>query len=144
MCGFQAAGAAPLVVGHGVDFPETVATAIRIGHPARAVEAIQARDESGGLIHAVTDDEILQAQRETAALSGIFGEPACAAPLAGIKNLSASGYFARAREELGRKPVVVSVVTGHGLKDPNTAIRISGSPTVVAAKSDAVLRAIGF
>ncbi len=144
MCGFQAAGAAPLVLGHGVDAPETVATAIRIGHPARAVEAIQARDESGGLIHSVTDEEILQAQRETAALSGVFGEPACAAPLAGIKKLTASGYFAKAREELGRKPVVVSVVTGHGLKDPNTAIRISGSPTVVAAKNDAVLKAIGF
>ncbi len=144
MCGFQAAGAAPLVVGHGVDFPETVATAIRIGHPARAAEAMAARDESGGLIHAVTDEEILFAQRETAALSGIFGEPACAAPLAGIKNLTASGYFARARQELGRKPVVVSVVTGHGLKDPNTAIRVSGSPTVVSAKSEAVLRAIGF
>jgi len=144
MCGFQAAGAAPLVLGHGVDSPETVATAIRIGHPARAVEAIQARDESGGLIHSVTDDEILSAQRETAALSGVFGEPACAAPLAGIKNLTASGYFKRAREELGRKPIVVSVVTGHGLKDPNTAIRISGSPTVVPAKNEAVLRAIGF
>jgi len=144
MCGFQASGAAPLVLGHGVDAPETVATAIRIGHPARAVEAIQARDESGGLIHSVTDDEILSAQRETAALSGVFGEPACAAPLAGIKNLTASGYFQRAREELGRKPVVVSVVTGHGLKDPNTAIRISGSPTVVPAKNESVLRAIGF
>jgi len=144
MCGFQASGAAPLVLGHGVDAPETVATAIRIGHPARAVEAIQARDDSGGLIHSVTDEEILAAQRETAALSGVFGEPACAAPLAGIKNLTASGYFQRAREELGRKPIVVSVVTGHGLKDPNTAIRISGSPTVVPAKNEAVLRAIGF
>ena len=128
--GFQAAGAAPLVLGHGVDAPETIATAIRIGHPARAEEAIQARDESGGLIDSVTDDEILAAQKQTAALSGIFGEPACAAPLAGIKKLNAQGFFAAERERLGRKPVVVSVVTGHGLKDPNTAIRIGGEPIV--------------
>ena len=144
MCGFQAAGAAPLVLGHGVDKPETIATAIRIGHPARGVEAIQARDDSGGLIGSVTDEEILIAQKTTAALSGIFGEPACAAPLAGIWKLSKEGYFSRAREELNRKPIVVSVVTGHGLKDPNTAIRIGGEPTVVAAENAAVLKAIGF
>ena len=144
MCGFQAAGAAPLVLGHNVDAPETVATAIRIGHPARGEEALRARDESGGLIDSVTDEQILEAQKMTAALSGIFGEPACAAPIAGIKKLAARGYFADARRELGRKPVVVSVVTGHGLKDPNTAIRISGAPVVVPADNDAVLRAIGF
>ena len=144
MCGFQAAGAAPLVLGHGVDTPETVATAIRIGHPARGQEAIAARDESGGLIESVTDEEILHAQKTMAALSGVFGEPASAAPLAGILKLSQSGYFARARQELGRKPVVVSIVTGHGLKDPNTAIKISGEPTVVPAENNAVLRAIGF
>ncbi|HEX9995574.1 MAG TPA: threonine synthase [Abditibacterium sp.] len=144
MCGFQAAGAAPLVLGHGVDKPETIATAIRIGHPARGVEAIQARDDSGGFIGSVTDEEILVAQKTTAALSGIFGEPACAAPLAGIAKLAKEGYFSRARQELGRKPIVVSVVTGHGLKDPNTAIRIGGEPTVVAAENAAVLKAIGF
>ena len=141
---FQAAGAAPLVLGHNVDAPETVATAIRIGHPARGEEALRARDESGGLIESVTDAEILVAQKQAASLSGVFGEPACAAPLAGIANLSARGYFREAREKLGRKPVVVSVVTGHGLKDPNTAISIGGEPTVVAAREDAVLRAIGF
>ena len=144
MLGFQAAGAAPLVLGYNVDAPETVATAIRIGHPARGEEALQARDESGGLIESVTDAEILVAQKQAASLSGVFGEPACAAPLAGIANLSARGYFREAREKLGRKPVVVSVVTGHGLKDPNTAISIGGEPTVVAAREDAVLRAIGF
>ena len=144
MCGFQAAGAAPLVVGHNVDNPETVATAIRIGHPARGAEALLARDESGGLIDCVTDEQILEAQKTTAALSGVFGEPACAAPIAGIQKLAAQGYFADARRELGRKPVVVSVVTGHGLKDPNTAIRISGAPVVVPADNDAVLKAIGF
>lgn len=144
MCGFQAEGAAPLVVGHPVNEPETVATAIRIGHPARGDEALKARDESGGLIDSVSDDEILAAQKQAAALSGVFGEPACAAPLAGLKKLSDAGYFQKAREELGRKPLVVSVVTGHGLKDPNTAIRISGVPLVVPAQNDAVLRAIGF
>jgi threonine synthase len=144
MCGFQAAGSAPLVLGHNVDDPETVATAIRIGHPARGEEALQVRDASGGLIDLVTDDEILAAQKTSAALSGIFGEPASAAPLAGIKKLADTGYFKQAREELGRKPVVVSVVTGSGLKDPNTAIRIGGAPIVVPAQSDAVLRAIGF
>lgn len=144
MCGFQAAGSAPLVDGHGIDKPETIATAIRIGHPARGDEALQVRDESGGLIHAVTDLEILRAQKQTAALSGVFGEPASAAPLAGIAKLSQAGYFAQAREELGRKPVVVSIVTGHGLKDPNTAIQIGGEPIVVPAENAAVLKAIGF
>jgi threonine synthase len=144
MIGFQAAGAAPLVLGHGVDKPETVATAIRIGHPARGEEALAARDESGGLIDCVSDEEILRAQKQAAALSGVFGEPACAAPLAGLAKLSASKYFQRAREELGRKPVVVSIVTGHGLKDPNIAIQSGGEPTVVAANNAAVLRAIGF
>jgi threonine synthase len=144
MIGFQAAGSAPLVVGHGVDKPETVATAIRIGHPARGDEALYARDESGGLIDSVTDDEILWAQKLTASLTGIFGEPASAAPLAGIAKLTESGYFQKARESLGRKPVVVSTVTGHGLKDPNTAIAIGGEPIVVPAETGAVLRAMGF
>ena len=144
MLGFQARGSDPLVVGHGIDKPETIATAIRIGHPARGEEALRARDESGGLIESVSDEEILRAQKQGASLSGVFGEPACAAPLAGIAKLSTRGYFKAAREELGRKPIVVSIVTGHGLKDPNTAISIGGEPTVVAAEEKAVLRAIGF
>lgn len=144
MIGFQAAGAAPLVLGHGVDDPDTVATAIRIGHPARGEEALQARDESGGFIGMVSDDEILIAQKQAATLTGVFGEPACAAPLAGLKQLTAQGYFKAAREALGRKPVVVSVVTGHGLKDPNTAIQIGGVPIVCPANNEAVLRAMGF
>jgi len=144
MLGFQAAGSAPLVLGHGVDKPETIATAIRIGHPARAEEALAARDESGGLIDSVTDPEILIAQKQAATLSGIFGEPASAAPLAGIKKLSDAGYFRAAREKLGRKPVVISIVTGHGLKDPNTAIASGGEPIVIPAEEKAVLQAIGF
>jgi len=144
MIGFQASGAAPLVLGHGIDKPETVATAIRIGHPARGEEAVCARDESGGLIDMVTDAEILRAQKQTAGLAGIFGEPASAAPLAGLAKLSAQGYFKAARESLGRKPVVVSIVTGHGLKDPNVAIQIGGEPIVVPAQTDAVLQAMGL
>ena len=144
MLGFQAEGAAPLVLGCGVDKPETVATAIRIGHPARGDEALSARDESGGLIDCVTDEEILQAQKLTASLSGVFGEPASAAPLAGLKKLSDAGFFKAAREQLGRKPVVVSIVTGHGLKDPNTAIAIGGEPIVCPANNEAVLKAMGF
>jgi threonine synthase len=142
--GFQGAGAAPLVLGHGVAKPESGATAIRIGHPARGDEALAARDASGGLIDSVTDAEILMAQKQTASLSGVFGEPACAAPLAGLKKLSDAGYFRAAREQLGRKPLVVSIVTGHGLKDPNTAISIGGEPTVIPAQEKAVLQAIGF
>ena len=144
MLGFQAAGSAPLVDGHPIDKPETVATAIRIGHPARGDEALQARDESGGSITSVTDQEILKASKRMAALSGIFGEPASAAPVAGITRLSEQGYFREAREALGRKPVVVAIVTGHGLKDPNTAIQIGGDPIVVPADGNAVLRAMGF
>jgi threonine synthase len=144
MLGFQAAGAAPLVHGHKIEKPETVATAIRIGNPARGDEALKTREESGGLIRMVSDPEILQAQKMTAALTGIFGEPASAAPLAGLAQLSAEGYFQQAREELGRKPIVVSIVTGHGLKDPNTAIQIGGEPIVVPAESGAVLEAMGF
>lgn len=144
MIGFQAEGAAPLATGQPCDKPETVATAIRIGHPARGDEALQARDESGGLIGWVSDAEILKAQKQAAALSGIFGEPASAAPLAGLAKLTREGYFQQAREELGRKPVVVSVVTGHGLKDPNTAIQIGGEPIVVPADTGSVLRAMGF
>jgi threonine synthase len=144
MIGFQAAGAAPLVLGTPVDKPETVASAIRIGRPARGDEALSARDESGGLIGMVEDQEILRAQKQTAALTGIFGEPASAAPIAGIAKLSEQGYFKEAREALGRKPLVVSIVTGHGLKDPNTAIQIGGEPTVVPADAEAVLRAMGL
>jgi threonine synthase len=92
----------------------------------------------------VPDEEILWAQKLTASLTGIFGEPASAAPLAGMARLSQEGYFETAREELGRKPLVVATVTGHGLKDPNTAIAIGGEPIVAPARNDAVLRAMGF
>lgn len=138
MLGFQAAGAAPLVDGVPVAQPETVATAIRIGNPASWQGAIAARNESGGLIDKVTDEEILEAYRMTASLEGVFGEPACGAPIAGLKRLAARGYFSE-------PAVVVVTMTGHGLKDPNTAVsQASASPTVVPANRAAVLKALGY
>jgi threonine synthase len=112
--GFQAAGAAPLVVGHRIERPETIATAIRIGDPASWTKAVDARDASGGRISAVTDDEILAAYRALAQLEGIFCEPASAASVAGVMKAAAAG-------ELDPAATVVCVLTGHGLKDPKTA-----------------------
>src|SRR5262245_59426264 len=116
MWGFQAAGAAPLVVGHRIDHPETVATAIRIGDPASWTKAIDARDASGGRITAVTDDEILAAYRALARYEGVFCEPASAASVAGVTKAAAAG-------EVDPDATVVCVLTGHGLKDPTTAER---------------------
>jgi threonine synthase len=128
--GFQAAGAAPLVVGHRIERPETVATAIRIGDPASWTKAIEARDASGGRITAVTDDEILAAYRALARYEGIFCEPASAASVAGVTKAAGAG-------ELDPAATVVCVLTGHGLKDPTTAERavppfIESEPTVGA------------
>jgi threonine synthase len=114
MLGFQAAGAAPIVHDAPVASPETVATAIRIGNPASWAGAVAARDESGGIIEAVTDDQILAAQADIARLEGIFCEPASAAGVAGVRQLAASG-------RLERSATVVCILTGHGLKDPDTA-----------------------
>ncbi|MEA2620984.1 MAG: threonine synthase [Chloroflexota bacterium] len=116
MWGFQAAGAAPLVVGHRIEHPETIATAIRIGDPASWGKAIAARDASGGRITAVTDDEILAAYRALARFEGIFCEPASAAAVAGVTKAVEAG-------ELDPEVTVVCVLTGHGLKDPTTAER---------------------
>ncbi|MCW3049440.1 MAG: threonine synthase [Solirubrobacterales bacterium] len=114
--GFQAAGAAPLVEGRRVAHPETVASAIRIGNPARWEEAMTAMTQSQGAIEAVTDGEILDAYRLLAAREGIFCEPASAASVAGLLKHGADG----ARR-------IVCVLTGHGLKDPQTALEQSGS-----------------
>jgi threonine synthase len=116
MWGFQAAGAAPLVVGHRIEHPETIATAIRIGDPASWGKAIAARDASGGRITAVTDEEILVAYRALARFEGIFCEPASAAAVAGVTKAVEAG-------ELDPEATVVCVLTGHGLKDPTTAER---------------------
>jgi threonine synthase len=116
MWGFQAAGAAPIVLGHPVDEPETVATAIRIGNPASWQQAEKARDESGGVIEAVTDDEILRAHRLLSSEEGVFVEPASAAGVAGLLKRHAAG-------QLSPGLTVVCTVTGHGLKDPQWALR---------------------
>jgi threonine synthase len=122
MWGFQAAGAAPIVLGHPVDTPETIATAIRIGHPASWQQAVAARDESGGVIEAVTDEQILAAHRLLSAKEGVFVEPASAASVAGLVARHEAGA-------LDAGQVVVCTVTGHGLKDPEWALRTpDGSP----------------
>jgi threonine synthase len=137
MVGLQAAGAAPLVSGSPVSNPETVATAIRIGKPASWETAIAARDESGGLIDSVTDAEILRAQEEIIRLGGIFVEPACAAPIAGLRNLIASG-------RVDGSARIVAVMTGFGLKDPDTASRMIGEIREADATLAGVRTALGW
>jgi threonine synthase len=131
MWGFQAAGAAPIVYGEVFDAPETIATAIRIGNPASWDEAVNARDESGGLIEAVTDDEILVAYRMLSESVGVFCEPASAAGVAGI---------VKYKQDLPDGPVVCTI-TGHGLKDPDTATRDLMLPHAVPATLGAVIEA---
>ncbi|MCS7282061.1 MAG: threonine synthase [Anaerolineae bacterium] len=130
LLGVQAAGAAPLVLGHPVDRPETVATAIRIGRPARGEEALQAAAESGGRIIAVTDEEILRMQRLLAQTEGIWVEPASAAGLAGLAAEIAAGRL-RPR---GQR--IVAVCTGHGLKDPDIVSRSFVQPLVLPPRLD--------
>jgi threonine synthase len=139
MLGFQAAGAAPLVDGAPVLRPHTIATAIRIGNPASWQGAIAARDESGGLIAKVTDEEILEAYQLLTTLEGVFAEPACAAPVAGLKKLHAAGWF----RDFDDATVAVTL-TGHGLKDPDRAIKTAPHPVTVPATEDAVVRALRF
>jgi threonine synthase len=130
--GVQAAGAAPLVLGHPVEKPETVATAIRIGKPARGEQALQAAQESGGRIIAVTDEQILEMQRMLAKLEGIWVEPASAAGLAGLAHEITSGTL----KVTGKR--VVAVCTGHGLKDPEVITREMQKPLVVPPKLEAL------
>jgi threonine synthase len=139
MFGFQAAGAAPIVLGHPVANPETVATAIRIGDPASWTKATAARDASGGLIEAVTDDEILAAYRDLARLEGVFCEPSSAAGLAGIRRLIGEG-----RLGVDSDATIVCVLTGNGLKDPHTAEAQVGAVLEAAPTTDAVIAALGW
>jgi len=140
MLGFQAAGSAPIVLGHPVEKPETIATAIRIGNPASWKSAVAARDESGGLIDMVTDDEILQSYRDLAAREGVFCEPASAASIAGLRKIAGKGYFADWRKTHGDRPLrIVAVLTGHGIKDPDRAIKVSPAPHRIPASLDALL-----
>jgi len=139
MLGFQAAGAAPIVHNRIIENPETIATAIRIGNPASWKSALEARDQSGGLIDAVTDDEILQAYHQLAAFSGVFVEPASAASVAGIIKLAKAGFF---KAHQGER--LVCTVTGHGLKDPKTAMKDLPEPKVVRCEKKDILNLIGL
>jgi threonine synthase len=137
MYGFQAAGAAPLVSGQPIAEPNTVATAIRIGNPASWSGATGARDESGGLIQAVTDDEILEAYRLLAGKEGLFVEPASAACVAGLLKHGRGGLIRGGR--------AVAILTGNGLKDPETAIaQYEPNITKAAATLEGVERALGW
>jgi threonine synthase len=133
MVGFQAAGAAPIVLGRIVEHPQTVATAIRIGNPASWDAALVAVKESMGAIDSVSDEEILQAYTTVASTEGIFCEPASAASVAGVTKLSKQGGL-RAGE------TVVCTLTGHGLKDADTAISVSTQPKTVRATREDVAR----
>ncbi|HEX2706211.1 MAG TPA: threonine synthase, partial [Candidatus Lustribacter sp.] len=124
MWGFQAAGSAPIVAGHPIDHPETIATAIRIGNPASWEQAVAARDDSGGRIEAVTDEAILAAHRILSAREGVFVEPASAASVAGLLQVHAAGGVPPGAR-------IVCTVTGHGLKDPQWALRTEDGSDIV-------------
>jgi threonine synthase len=136
MLGWQAAGAAPLVSGAPIAHPETIATAIRIGNPASWEGAITARDASGGHIGAVTDEAILEAYRLLARHEGVFVEPSSAASVAGLLQAAANGM-------IDASDTIVCTVTGHGLKDPQTAIADAELAPAVDPTVDAVLAALG-
>ena len=137
MLGFQAEGAAPIVRNEPVESPETVATAIRIGNPASWAGAVAARDESGGVIESVTDADILDTQRMVVRLEGVFCEPASAAGVAGVQRLAAE-------RRIGRAEIVVCVLTGHGLKDPDAVQSDEGSLTPIPADLDSIRSAMGL
>jgi threonine synthase len=134
MWGFQAAGAAPIVRGETVDPPETFATAIRIGNPASWQGAVNARDQSGGLIEAVSDEEIQRAWRTLARKEGLFCEPAAAASVAGLLRFA---------ERLPSGPVVCTL-TGHGLKDPEAVLSTQPLPPSIPPREEALAEALGW
>lgn len=137
MFGFQAEGSAPIVRGSPVEKPETVASAIRIGNPASWKSAVQARDESGGEIRAVTDAAILEAYRMLARLEGIFAEPASATALAGAIQIHADKMLLRDMR-------AVLTLTGHGLKDPGTALKVVPEPKSFKADVHAIAEVLGL
>jgi threonine synthase len=130
MMGFQAAGAAPIVLGHPVEHPETIATAIRIGNPVSWKKAEAALDM-------VTDDEIMEAYKLLAGSEGVFAEPASVASVAGLKKLTDA-------KKIEAGAIVVCTLTGHGLKDPHNAIKACPEPTRVPADLDRVFEAMGI
>jgi threonine synthase len=138
MLGYQAAGAAPIVEGHVIADPQTIATAIRIGNPATWEGCKTTIAESNGWVDKVTDEEILEAYRQIARLEGIYVEPACAAPLAGLIKSYKQG-------KIPKGSLITATMTGHGLKDPDIALKAYASDfKVVPATKEAVLAAVGF
>lgn len=137
MLGFEAAGSAAIVQGAPIAYPETIATAIRIGNPASWCYALTARDESEGIIDAVTDDQILDSWRQLARLEGVFIEPASAAGVAGLHMLVQ-------QQRVDPNGTYVAVLTGHGLKDPNTAVDQFATPEPVPANMDAITKWLGL
>lgn len=145
MLGFQAQGAAPIVKGHPIKNPKTIATAIRIGNPASWKQAEAARDESGGIIDIVTDKQILDAYKFLAEKEGIFVEPASAASVAGLLKLSRRKYFIKYKtSNIKQTTRIVCILTGHGLKDPDRAIKTVKKPKLIKPKLQKVLKEIGY
>ncbi|MBI5145234.1 MAG: threonine synthase [Candidatus Omnitrophica bacterium] len=145
MLGFQAEGAAPIVRGHPIKEPQTIATAIRIGNPASWLQAEAARDESGGLIDMVSDKQILAAYKLLASKEGIFVEPASAASVAGLLKLKKENYFRRVTKSPSHQVTrITCILTGHGLKDPDRAIKSIKEPRVIKPNLKAILREIGY
>lgn len=135
--GFEASGSAAIVRGTPIAYPETIATAIRIGNPASWKQAVAARDESEGIIGEVTDSEILASWRDLARLEGVFVEPASAAGVAGLRKLVQAG-------QVDRDGTYVAVLTGHGLKDPNTAVAQFATPEAIPADINAIVKWLGL
>ncbi|MBU0503585.1 MAG: threonine synthase [Candidatus Omnitrophota bacterium] len=139
MLGFQAEGSAPIVKGHTIKNPQTLATAIRIGNPASWKQAEEARDESRGLIDMVSDREIIEAYKLLATKEGVFVEPASAASIAGLLKLVKKSYFKR-----GCLQRITCILTGHGLKDPDRAIKSIKPPKIIKPSLRAILKEIGY
>ena len=142
MMGFQASGSAPIVLGHPVEKPETLATAIRIGNPASWKQAEAARDESRGVIDMVTDDDIIEAYKLVAGLDGVFCEPGSAASIAGLIKYVRNGYFDKVPKNTEIK--AVCILTGHGLKDPDRAVACAVKPQAVKSDISEIMKAIGL
>lgn len=138
MLGFQAKGACPIVRGYPVKHPKTIATAIKIGNPASWKQADAAKNESGGLIEAVSDKEIIYAYKFLAKEEGVFVEPASAASIAGLFALKKNNFFHKVKD---KEAIITCTLTGHGLKDPQLAIKSVKNPPVVKAELEAVLEA---
>lgn len=145
MLGFQAEGAAPIVRNKPIKDPKTIATAIRIGNPANWKSAQEARDESGGLIDMVSDKQILDAYKLLAEKEGIFVEPASAASIAGLLKLSVKGFFKNLKPKTYNLPIrIVCILTGHGLKDPERALKSVKEPKLLKPDTKAILKEIGY